>query len=132
MTAETPSMGPSMTPASSRIGRIRTRGLARPNTAAEGPSTRLRLVLCPYQHLCGVRTAKECVGDVFVLEPHRGRGLGIWLVETILSHPELSAVRFVLGTDDAHGLYERFGFRPLDAARWMERGRSHVPADRNV
>ena len=72
------------------------------------------------------------MGDVFVLEPHRGRGLGIWLVETILSHPELSAVRFVLGTDDAQGLYERFGFRPLDAARWMERGRSHVPADRNV
>ena len=70
--------------------------------------------------------------SVLRLSSSKLSGLGIWLVETILSHPELSAVRFVLGTDDAHGLYERFGLRPLDAARWMERGRSHVPADRNV
>ena len=61
------------------------------------------------------------LADVFVLEPHRGRGLGVWLVQTVLEHPELRGVRMVLGTADAHGLYERFGFRPVDQARMMER-----------
>ena len=58
---------------------------------------------------------------MFVLERHRGRGLGVWLVQTVLEHPELRGVRMVLGTADAHGLYERFGFRPVDQARMMER-----------
>jgi GNAT superfamily N-acetyltransferase len=61
------------------------------------------------------------LGDVFVLEPHRGRGLGVWLVACALSHPDLSGARVVLGTADAHGLYERFGFRAVDATRMMER-----------
>jgi GNAT superfamily N-acetyltransferase len=61
------------------------------------------------------------LADVFVLEAHRGRGLGVWLVQTILEHPELTGLRFVLGTADAHGLYERFGFQPVDAAQMMER-----------
>jgi GNAT superfamily N-acetyltransferase len=54
------------------------------------------------------------LADVFVLPEHRGRGLGVWLVETVLDHPELRGLRrFSLATEDAHGLYERFGFRPL-------------------
>jgi GNAT superfamily N-acetyltransferase len=61
------------------------------------------------------------LADVFVLEAHRGRGLGVWLVETIVAHPELARMRIVLATADAHGLYERFGFVPVDAPRWMER-----------
>jgi GNAT superfamily N-acetyltransferase len=65
------------------------------------------------------------IGDVFVLEPHRGAGLGVWLVETVLSHPDVQGVRkLILGTADAHGLYERFGFRPMDTTRMMERGKS--------
>jgi GNAT superfamily N-acetyltransferase len=59
--------------------------------------------------------------DVFVLETHRGRGLGVWLVETVLAHPELAGLRFVLDTDDAHGLYQRLGFRPVEATQLMER-----------
>jgi GNAT superfamily N-acetyltransferase len=52
--------------------------------------------------------------DVFVLEEHRGRGLGVWLMETVMSHPSLQGLRvFRLATMDAHGLYEKFGFRPL-------------------
>ena len=51
------------------------------------------------------------IADVFVLEPHRGRGLGVWLVETMLDHPRLQGLRITtLNTLDAHGLYERFGF----------------------
>jgi len=61
------------------------------------------------------------LADVFVLDAHRGRGLGVWLVETVVDHPALSRLRFVLATADAHGLYERFGFGPVDAERMMER-----------
>lgn len=59
--------------------------------------------------------------DVFVLEAHRGRGLGTWLVETVVTHPDLAGMRLVLATADAHGLYERFGFGPVEEGRWMER-----------
>lgn len=51
------------------------------------------------------------IADVFVLDEHRGRGLGVWLIETILSAEPFDHLRVVLlATDDAHGLYERFGF----------------------
>lgn len=53
--------------------------------------------------------------DVFVLAPHRERGLGKWLVEVTLEHPDLTGLRRIeLGTHDAHGLYEQFGFKPLE------------------
>ena len=61
------------------------------------------------------------LADVFVLEPHRGKGLGVWLVETVVNDPQLASLRIVLATADAHGLYERFGFGPVEADRWMER-----------
>jgi GNAT superfamily N-acetyltransferase len=63
------------------------------------------------------------LADVFVLEAHRGRGLSKWLMEVILSHPELQGFRrWVLATKDAHGLYRRFGFIDLHRPeRWMER-----------
>lgn len=52
--------------------------------------------------------------DVYVLDAHRGRGLGKWLMETVAAHPALQGLRrFVLITRDAHGLYEHFGFKPL-------------------
>ena len=60
------------------------------------------------------RAAWAYLADVFVLEGHRGRGLGVWLVETILAHPDLQGLRRIeLATADAHGLYARFGFEPL-------------------
>jgi GNAT superfamily N-acetyltransferase len=59
------------------------------------------------------RATYAYLADVFVLEPHRGRGLGVWLVETVLAHPELQGLRrWALATGDAHGLYARFGFGP--------------------
>ena len=62
------------------------------------------------------------LADVYVLEAERGRGLGVWLVETIVSHPELAGLRrWVLATKDAHALYRRFGFAELlRPERWME------------
>ncbi len=54
------------------------------------------------------------LADVFVLPAHRGRRLGVWLVETILAHPDLQGLRrFELQTADAHGLYTQCGFRPV-------------------
>jgi GNAT superfamily N-acetyltransferase len=62
------------------------------------------------------------LGDVFVLESHRGRGLGTWLVETVLGCPELQGLRrWDLATNDAHELYRRFGFGEANPARVMER-----------
>ena len=61
--------------------------------------------------------------DVFVHEDYRNRGIGKWLMETILAHPDLQGLRrFILATRDAHGLYARYGFEPLAAPeRWMEK-----------
>ena len=63
------------------------------------------------------------LGDVFILEPYRGKGLSKWLMECIVAHPDLTDLRrFVLATLDAHGLYEQFDFNPLHyPERWMER-----------
>jgi GNAT superfamily N-acetyltransferase len=63
------------------------------------------------------------VADVFILEEHRRQGLAKWLMEVILSHPELQGFRrWVLATRDAHELYRQFGFQELKRPeRWMER-----------
>ena len=62
------------------------------------------------------------LADVFVLETHRGKGLGVWLVETVTSLPKLGRVRrWFLGTRDAHGLYQRFGFQTPDTSVLLER-----------
>jgi GNAT superfamily N-acetyltransferase len=54
------------------------------------------------------------LADVFVLPEHRGVGLGKWLIECVVSHPELQGLRrWLLGTRDAHDLYRQFGFAPL-------------------
>jgi len=54
------------------------------------------------------------LGDVFVLRDYRGLGLAKWLMECIVSHPELQNLRrWILVTEDAHGLYRRCGFTQL-------------------
>jgi GNAT superfamily N-acetyltransferase len=55
------------------------------------------------------------LADVFIIEKYRGKGLSKWLMETIMNHPDLQGFRrWMLGTRDAHSLYAKFGFRPLD------------------
>jgi GNAT superfamily N-acetyltransferase len=68
------------------------------------------------------------LADVFVLPEYRGRGLGKWLVECVLAHPELQGLRrWLLVTRDAHGLYEGFGFKPLARpAGFMEIHDAHI------
>ncbi len=68
------------------------------------------------------------LGDVFVLESHRGHGLCKWMMECIVKHPALQGLRrWILLTRDAHGLYSSFGFTPLKAPeRYMELHRPDV------
>jgi GNAT superfamily N-acetyltransferase len=63
------------------------------------------------------------LGDVFILDEYRGQGLSKWLMNVIVSHPDLQGLRrWVLATLDAHSLYEKFGFQGLvHPERWMER-----------
>ncbi len=61
------------------------------------------------------------LADVYVLSDYRGHGLGIWLIDCMLGCPELSTLRsFWLATQDAHGMYAKFGFEtPADPTRMM-------------
>lgn len=57
--------------------------------------------------------------DVFVLPEHRGRGLATWIATVIREHPELTDVTtWMLATRDAHGVYERAGFRRAPHPEW--------------
>lgn len=74
------------------------------------------------------------VADVFVLPPHRGRGLGRFVVGALLAHPDMAWPRRVmLATADAHDLYRNYGFDSLDdPARYLERrgpAEPYAPAD---
>jgi GNAT superfamily N-acetyltransferase len=64
-----------------------------------------------------------CLCDVFVYETYRGRGIGKWLLETIVTCPDLQGLkRILLVTDDAQELYSRYGFTPIAHPEgWMER-----------
>lgn len=63
------------------------------------------------------------VGDVYVLEEHRGHGLSKAMMRMATDHPRLQGLRrWSLVTADAHGLYRQFGFTPVaQPERHMER-----------
>lgn len=69
--------------------------------------------------------------DVFIHEDYRTHGLGKWLMETIMNHPDLKDMRrWVLVTDDAHGLYKKFGFAAIpDPEHWMQNFRPSPEAN---
>jgi len=60
--------------------------------------------------------------DVFVISKFKGKGLSKFLIGCIMAHPELKGLRrFCLGTKDAHGLYEKYGFKAIkEPKNWME------------
>jgi GNAT superfamily N-acetyltransferase len=60
------------------------------------------------------------LADVYVLDEHRGNGLGVELVRGAVDEGPQANLRWLLHTKDAHGLYERFGFGP-PSERVMER-----------
>ena len=62
------------------------------------------------------------LGDVFIITEYRGQGLSKWLMEQIMTHPNLQGLRrWILLTKDAHELYKKFNWKPIaDPSRWME------------
>jgi GNAT superfamily N-acetyltransferase len=68
--------------------------------------------------------------DVVVLPAHRGKGLATGLVRAVLEHPSVATVKaWTLSTDDAHGLYAKFGFTaPRQPEGEMEWRRPRPPA----
>ncbi len=71
------------------------------------------------------------VTDVFIIPEQRGKGLSRFLMETMLLHPELRVIRrWLLGTDEAHGLYRKFGFVDLDhPENYLTKHRSRMYQD---
>lgn len=71
------------------------------------------------------KTTFAYLADVFILEEYRKKGLSSWLIETIQANPDLQGLRrWMLGTRDAHGLYEKLGWTVLDEdtrKRFMQR-----------
>jgi N-acetylglutamate synthase-like GNAT family acetyltransferase len=66
---------------------------------------------CTFAYLC----------DVVIEEKHRGHGVSKKIMHEIMRHPELSSLRrFTLATQNAHGLYEKFGFKNVDPKIFME------------
>ena len=63
------------------------------------------------------------LGDLYILPEYRGQGLSKWLMNTIMSHPNLQGLRrWILLTSDAHGLYKQFGWTEIaNPDKWMER-----------
>ena len=60
------------------------------------------------------------LADVYVLDEHRGRGLGVELVREMIDNGPFNDRAWLLHTGDAHGLYRKFGFGSPDD-RLMER-----------
>lgn len=62
------------------------------------------------------------LGDVFILPEFRGKGLSKWLMQSIMTHPNLQGLRrWILLTRDAHDLYKQFGWQEIASPdRWME------------
>jgi len=62
------------------------------------------------------------LGDLFVLEEHRGKGLGVRLAQAAVAEADRLGLRVtLLATKDAHAMYERFGFGSLPQGRFMRR-----------
>lgn len=54
------------------------------------------------------------LADVFILPSYQGKGLGKLLMAEIMKYPDFVNIRkFMLATQDAHGLYTQYGFEPL-------------------
>ena len=80
------------------------------------------------------RVITDCIAfaylaDVFIEQTYRGRGLGKWLIEVVLSHPLLENLSWQLASEDAQELYRQYGFTELKRPEiHMERGGAQTSA----
>ena len=55
------------------------------------------------------------MADTFVIDEYQGKGLGNWMIETVMKSSELQGLRnWQLSTRDAHEFYRKFGFQSLE------------------
>ena len=104
---------------------------ARSRTRCPSASTSGRGRQVGFARVITDRATFAYLADVFVLESHRGRGLALWLMETIRAHPELQNMRrWTLFTRDAHPLYRKVGLpgHRGPAALHGDRGPRHLRA----
>lgn len=68
------------------------------------------------------------LGDLYIINEYRGKGLSKWLMQAIMEHPRLQDLRrWVLLTADAHGLYRQFGWTAIaEPVNWMEKHNKNV------
>jgi ribosomal protein S18 acetylase RimI-like enzyme len=77
-----------------------------------------------YLRVISDKTRFAYLCDVWVHEEHRGKGLARRMVRVALEHPDFATVNWLLATLDAHGVYEKLGFKPLqNPERWMSKGK---------
>lgn len=102
----------------------------RPRAITEAAFAASRVVVALDQDGCTVGFARAVtdgctfgwLADVWIEADHRGHGLGVRLVRALVEAPDLASVtRWMLATDDAHALYERFGFVPAEGDKVMQR-----------
>ena len=77
-----------------------------------------------YLRVISDKTRFAYLCDVWVDEKHRGKGLARRMVQMALEHPDFATVNWLLATLDAHGVYQKLGFTPLqNPERWMSKGK---------
>jgi len=60
------------------------------------------------------------LADVIVTESARGQGAGQAMVAALMAHPEVQGLRrWLLATEDAHGVYAKVGWKPLAHPDWF-------------
>jgi GNAT superfamily N-acetyltransferase len=68
------------------------------------------------------------LSDIFVDQKWRGQGVSAAMLDALMERADLATIkRFMLTTNDAHGLYERYGFGPVDSVRLMQRMNRGAP-----
>ena len=97
-------------------------------TAARPGAPQVRLAQVGFARVISDFATIAYLGDVFVLEAYRGRGLSAWMMECIVQHPQLQGLRrWILLTRDAHELYAKFGFTPVKSpGSYMELHRADI------
>jgi ribosomal protein S18 acetylase RimI-like enzyme len=76
-----------------------------------------------YLRVISDKTRFAYLCDVWVDTAHRGKGVAQSMVQHALEHPEFKTVNWLLATLDAHGVYAKLGFTPIDKPeRWMFKG----------
>lgn len=55
------------------------------------------------------------LADVIIADQHRASGVGTWMMQCVMEHPEICETQFILQTGTAHKFYERLGFAQNEA-----------------